>query len=257
MAILLKTFLLIITAYFFIGEYYGISFHKESSSGYMTYFVMLLVCYGIYKFISLIKKEKKLNFSPLKIGGFALLHIFILCLTFFSFSSSYSQGGGMVLFFKIIGYSFLPFMITIIAYSFGKKILSYIKGFKQEDENFQFLTSLGLGFSVFLFLLCSFGFIGFYNIFTLFGILTVFIILSYKELIESFVSLYAYKIEIDNHNPDGNTFDKINLYLISTEILFIFITFIIGVNLINIVRPMPIGWDDLGVYMNYPKMMGA
>ena len=25
--------------------------------------------------------------------------------------------------------------------------------------------------------------------------------------------------------------------------------------MISIIRPMPIGWDDLGVYMNYPKML--
>ena len=33
------------------------------------------------------------------------------------------------------------------------------------------------------------------------------------------------------------------------------LSFLIGVSLINAIRPMPIGWDDLGVYMNFPKMM--
>lgn len=33
------------------------------------------------------------------------------------------------------------------------------------------------------------------------------------------------------------------------------LTFLISVNFINIVRPMPIGWDDLGVYMNFPQIM--
>ena len=31
--------------------------------------------------------------------------------------------------------------------------------------------------------------------------------------------------------------------------------FVIATNLVNIVRPFPIGWDDLGVYMNFPKLM--
>ena len=26
-------------------------------------------------------------------------------------------------------------------------------------------------------------------------------------------------------------------------------------NVISILRPMPIGWDDLGVYMNYPRLI--
>lgn len=45
------------------------------------------------------------------------------------------------------------------------------------------------------------------------------------------------------------------LPLLSSEWLFIILTFLIGVNFINVVRPMPIGWDDLGVYMNYPRIM--
>jgi len=45
------------------------------------------------------------------------------------------------------------------------------------------------------------------------------------------------------------------LPLLSTEWLFLALTFLVSVSLINVVRPMPIGWDDLGVYMNYPKIM--
>jgi hypothetical protein len=33
------------------------------------------------------------------------------------------------------------------------------------------------------------------------------------------------------------------------------VTFLINVSLINAIRPMPIGWDDLGAYMNFPKIM--
>lgn len=47
----------------------------------------------------------------------------------------------------------------------------------------------------------------------------------------------------------------LNPRLISAEIAFLVINFLIGVSLINALRPMPIGWDDLGVYMNFPKIM--
>lgn len=33
------------------------------------------------------------------------------------------------------------------------------------------------------------------------------------------------------------------------------VSFLIGVSLVLAIRPMPIGWDDLGVYMNFPRMM--
>ena len=44
-------------------------------------------------------------------------------------------------------------------------------------------------------------------------------------------------------------------YLTSSEFLFFVLTLLVSVNLISIVRPVPIGWDDLGVYMNYPNLM--
>lgn len=79
--------------------------------------------------------------------------------------------------------------------------------------------------------------------------------IAYKEIIESLASLWHYKIEFPNHKANGNFFEQVNLPLLSTELLFMILTFLISVNFINIVRPMPIGWDDLGVYMNYPQIM--
>jgi hypothetical protein len=43
--------------------------------------------------------------------------------------------------------------------------------------------------------------------------------------------------------------------LFTTEFLFFISTLLLSVNLISIVRPFPIGWDDLGVYMNIPHLL--
>lgn len=99
------------------------------------------------------------------------------------------------------------------------------------------------------------GMVGLYNPWVVFGILAAYLIFSFREFIETCTSLVTYTIEFDNHRATDNFFENINLRLLSTEILFIILTFLIGVNLINIVRPMPIGWDDLGVYMNYPNII--
>ena len=32
---------------------------------------------------------------------------------------------------------------------------------------------------------------------------------------------------------------------------------VMSVNFVNILRPFPIGWDDLGVYMNFPKIIAS
>ncbi|MDR0771949.1 MAG: hypothetical protein LBF15_02640 [Candidatus Peribacteria bacterium] len=40
-----------------------------------------------------------------------------------------------------------------------------------------------------------------------------------------------------------------------TEFFYLIAFIILGVGLISLVRPYPIGWDDLGVYMNWPHLM--
>jgi hypothetical protein len=45
--------------------------------------------------------------------------------------------------------------------------------------------------------------------------------------------------------------------LLTVEFAFWIVSFLVSVALINVIRPMPIGWDDLGVYMNYPRIMAV
>jgi hypothetical protein len=44
-------------------------------------------------------------------------------------------------------------------------------------------------------------------------------------------------------------YNKISWFLLT--VLFL----VIGMNIIDLMRPVPIGWDDLGVYMNFPRQM--
>ena len=45
--------------------------------------------------------------------------------------------------------------------------------------------------------------------------------------------------------------------LASSEFLFLVSTLILGVSLISVLRPFPIGWDDLGTYMNHPHLLAT
>ncbi len=51
--------------------------------------------------------------------------------------------------------------------------------------------------------------------------------------------------------------ENLNLPLITLEFSLFVITLVLAVNFLSIVRPLPIGWDDLGVYMNYPRLMAT
>ena len=64
------------------------------------------------------------------------------------------------------------------------------------------------------------------------------------------------KISFPQHESDSDSVLKlINPQLLTAEFAFIVVSFLISVALINAIRPMPIGWDDLGAYMNFPKIM--
>ena len=63
-------------------------------------------------------------------------------------------------------------------------------------------------------------------------------------------------IEYDQHRLDNDSIlDILSPRLLTAEFAFTVISFLISVSLINAIRPMPIGWDDLGVYMNFPRIM--
>jgi hypothetical protein len=63
-------------------------------------------------------------------------------------------------------------------------------------------------------------------------------------------------IEFDQHDTGSDSIlAMMNPRLLTAEFAFTIISFLISISLINAIRPMPIGWDDLGVYMNFPRIM--
>ncbi len=260
MAKYLIKILLVVLVWLYISNIYynDFSFHKESFSGYTPYVLFILINYFIYKIYTIfLNYKEKLEFSLL--GIFSIFAYQLLFFSFFFFSiTNYSHNSGFIFFVNILWKLALPFLITIISYSFWNKIINLIekKSEKKEDSKFIFLLSLWLGFSAFIFFLTIVWSLGFYNIYSVITILLLFSIISYKELFSAFKWLYTYKIEIENHNINSRSFlEKLNPYLLSTEFLFILISLLISTNFISIFRPTPIGWDDMWVYMNYPRMM--
>jgi len=63
------------------------------------------------------------------------------------------------------------------------------------------------------------------------------------------------KIVFPAHSKENGLIELINPKLLSAEFAFMMLNFLVWVSLISIIRPMPIWWDDLGVYMNFPKIM--
>ncbi len=247
-AYLLKTLVFVLFGSFIAYSYYSWNLaHIENFDWYTSYIIIIWIIYSIYKFVQLEFSDNKASFSLLKILWYFLLHLFVLCLLFFSYNDA-SIWYWVVLFAKIIFYSLLPITIVLSSISFWKKILSRFKFFEEENSIYRFIISLGFWFFSYVFLIDVFWILWFYNWYIVLWILAGFIIYSYKELLELFSGLFNYKIEFDID-------EWAYLKLISTEFLFIVSTLLLSVNLISIVRPFPIWWDDLWVYMNYPHLM--
>lgn len=251
---LIKLLGFIVFSLFILLKYYGVSFHNESGAGYMPYIITILMAYGVYKYITMTSKKPKTSFSPLSIGLYTLLHIMILCFVYFGLVGG--ANGGLILFLKIFGYLLFPLVIVLVTYSLGNMALRwFVPSIDQEESAFRFLLSLGFGFVKFISALVILGIFGLYNIWSVFGILAVMGVFAHREILTTLKSLWTYRIEFPAHKPNGTFFEQVNLPLISTEMLFLILTYLISVSFINIIRPMPIGWDDLGVYMNYPQIM--
>ena len=245
---LLKVLALAIFSFIIIYFYYFTnSAHIENFNGYWIYVLIVWVIYAVYKFFQFELSDKKASFSLLKVLGFFSLHLFILCVLFFHFNGD-SLGSWIVLYFKILYFSFIPVSIVLISLAFWKKLIWYLPGIESETSIYKFLLSIWIWFFSFVFLLDIFWILGFYNIWIVFAILIWFIVFSYKELIAVFKWIVDYSFEIDIEEWNY-------LKLISTEFLFLVSTLVLSISLISIVRPFPIWWDDLWAYMNMPHLM--
>ncbi len=238
--------------------YFGFN-HLENFVWYTPYVISMIILYAFYKSLNYIWWKKLIIFTPAKIVWYFLLQLLLLSILFFILNDS-SWWLWVGLFFQIIGFLFLPTLFTFWFLSFWRYLLNYIKWFWQETSTFQFVSSLSVGFFVFLTVVSIFWFFWLYNLFSVFWVFFVMVGISYKQFLEAIKWVFTYKIFIPDHHisqETSNIFSKINLYLLSSEFLFIVISFLISVNFINIVRPMPIGWDDLWVYMNFPNLMAS
>jgi hypothetical protein len=246
---LLKILVLALFSFTIIFFYYFWNkAHIENFDGYLSYIIIMSIIYAIYKYFQLeFSENNKVKFSLMKIWFYFLLHLTVLSFLFFQYNNA-SLWWALILIFKILFYSFLPISIVFIVTWFWKKILKYLPHSKEETSIYRFVLSLWIWFFSFISLVDIFWILGFYNIYVVLLILAWFVFYAYKEIYSLIVWLSDYSIEYDIEEWSY-------LKLISTEFLFLVSSLILSVTLISIVRPFPIWWDDLWVYMNVPHLM--
>lgn len=240
---------------FIILNYYFNYNHIENFDWYTIYIVFITIWYGVYKTIQVTNSvNENKNFSLLEILWYFAGHLLLLSCLFFYYN--YNQNitiaqpdffSGFALFSRVMIYLILPTIIVVTCISFWKKILSYIHGFTEQNNIFQFILNLSFGFFLFVTTVAILGFLGFYNLYSVISIIVLFLLISHRQLRQLGQWFLDFRITISSKEWYG-------VKLISTEFLFIIATLLLSVNLINALRPFPIGWDDLWAYMNYAQL---
>lgn len=249
---LLRILAVILVSNFVIYLYYFMaSWHNVKATGYVWYISIVFLVYALYKWwIYLLSKTPEkvvLKFSHLL--WFFLLHLFVLCCFFFS-ATWWVMQDGVILFFKILYFSIFPLLCLLASYCFWHAVTQKIPKISKKPQIFQSLIALWTGFSLLITTIILFAIFGHYNLWMVFIILGLFLWFWYQWIIQLYKSLFQFTYEFENSSTSPWGF-----YLFSSEILFYFLTLLISANLISVVRPVPIWWDDLGVYMNYPHLM--
>lgn len=157
-------------------------------------------------------------------------------------------GLGFEFYFQILKYLLCIIPFGIIITGIGRWLLQILQLSTPTPNTIRTPISFTVGWSVFTLVLAIIGFFGWYNLPVFYGLLLASIAVSYREIWQAVSEFYA----ITFHVPNGK-YGAIRFWINSILLVTLFVG--ISVNYANIVRPFPIGWDDLGVYMNYPKMM--
>lgn len=275
MHLILSTIALVLWATYIIFSYWkwwtniGIPHWVEDVQHISTYLITVIVLYAVYKYLQIWIQKTQVRFTFWHIIGFTLIQICILSLIFFELPEIKDypyiaglSGWGLILFFWICKFLIFPFFITLLSRSLWFSIISHIlAGFgsphwKDEDIRLRLPTETAIWFWVLSLLLLLIWIFGYYTLSGVLMILTLLSIVSYSGWVETWRDIRTRSLRFEWHNPSGTTLlDIFAPKLVSAEIIFLFITFLFGVSLVSIYRPMPIGWDDIGVYMNFPKIM--
>jgi hypothetical protein len=103
--------------------------------------------------------------------------------------------------------------------------------------------------------------LGVTHLYTLTGLLVlcgIITVASWTGWRETYRDIRGRRAEFEQHTLQTDSLlDMIRPRLLTAEFAFLIVSFLVSVALINVIRPMPIGWDDLGVYMNYPRIMAV
>lgn len=135
----------------------------------------------------------------------------------------------------------LGFLLLLCA-SLGKFVLQCLKRDEPYDLT-EFLVSFGLGAVLLTLMLFVCGLFGWLKSIPVWGICIALLFISYKHLWRWLKVFFKPQIHFQGSYVDVRI------------ILFFIFLIVLGHNVLELIRPIPIGFDDLALYMNVPNLL--
>ncbi len=132
--------------------------------------------------------------------------------------------------------------LLLVLLSFGRAILQLFR-LQTQSRKLEALLSVGLGACGLIVILWCLAVLGFYTSLAGWLLIVALLALCWKHALYWYNSLRETRWEYDAPWYGGALFLS---WLLISYLLFNFLT---------VVRPFPIGWDDLGVYLNDPRLI--
>lgn len=133
-------------------------------------------------------------------------------------------------------------LISLLTVSIGSFVLNKLK-MRHNSLLVHFLMSSGVGYAALILFLLFAAFFGFYVYwFVGLGLIAGFVLV-YKQALEWIEVFFTQKIELE--------FKFFDIRFLAVMLLMIIISY----NFIFLLRYMPIGWDDIGTYMNNANLL--
>jgi hypothetical protein len=252
---------------YIILTYYSHDFsqidHIESASGYGGYLAAIGIIYLIYKAISMMSSKHRVRFSFWHLIGFSFLHLLVVTIAYTAMQKTIGSpffgigwASSIVLFGHILSLLVYPVFLTLLWRAVGYSALHLIPGWKDIILRIRIGAEISVGIVLFVTGLLSFAVFHLFTLTSLLIVCGVLLIVGIPGWIATYRDISTRYIEFDQHDTTSDSILAIaNPRLLTAEFAFLIISFLISVSLINAIRPMPIGWDDLGIYMNFPRIM--
>ncbi|MFH0865785.1 MAG: hypothetical protein V1904_06300, partial [Bacteroidota bacterium] len=236
----------------------GLSQGLNNVKSFILVILFIYLLYSGFQYFILEKKEFSLTVTPFLMASFFLGGAYLLYNTFFfesdairyfienkTITGKYSWFQAQGSFFSKLFFPCLVLSITtFFSAATGSFILNRLRS-KVDDILIFFLFSISIGFSVLIFLLY---FLGLFNILygeVIWGFIIAILCLLYKESFFWLKQFFTQKVVIKDK------FFSLN------SLMLLFFVVILSMDIIEVIRPFPIGWDDLNTYMNNAKLVAS